>query len=544
MFAGTKRQFFSVFLVVSLIVSSFLPLPFEKVSAEEESYLLKVLHTNDIHSSIDGLGKAAAYMEAERAEADFSLYLDAGDVFSGNPVVDLQEGEPIIRILNEMNLDAMVIGNHEFDYGQEAFARNVELANFPWLSANTEVVDSEIPIEQPEPYFIQEMDGFTVGILALTQTPPATAPAGIVGLEFHPYAETVEEYAYIRDEVDVLIGLTHIGYGADRELAEQFDEFFDVIIGGHTHTVLQEPVVVNGTPIVQTGANLSNIGNLSIEIDADTMDVINVEGFLQPVDELTETNAEIQAMIDEYNAEMDEVLAQVIGYTETGLSRDERYEQDAPLGNFWTDAMREYVQADMAFTNNGGIRANIEPGEITAGDIYTVEPFANEVMEMEMTGAAIRDVIEYSYNRRNQIDLQTSGLHYTIFTDEEGNLVDVELVLNGEPLDMGEKYRVAVSDYTATGGGGYDFVGEVIQPSAGFMTNAMIDFAQSITAAGEYINYESEGRISVELYEEEAEEAPPQPGPPAHAGPPAHSGAPAHAGPPAHAGKNGNSGRE
>ncbi|TMW72361.1 bifunctional metallophosphatase/5'-nucleotidase [Alteribacter natronophilus] len=529
----SHRKVMSMMLVLGLLFSPFM-IPAGSGSAEEGNFELNVLHTNDIHSSIDDLAKTAAYIDSVRDDSEYSLYLDAGDIFSGNPVVDLQEGEPLINILNEMSVDAMVIGNHEFDYGQEAFARNEDLANFPWLSANTEVIDEDIPIEQPDPYIIKDMGEFTVGILALTQAPPATAPAGIVGLEFHPYEETVEQYEYLKDEVDVLIGLNHIGFGADRQVAESFPGLFDVIVGGHTHTVLQEPNTETGTPIVQAGANNNYVGNLSIEIDRETQEVVGVEGFLQEVEELTEANSEIQKMIDDYNAEMDEILAEVIGYTNTGLDRDTRYEEDAPLGNFWTDAMREYVQADIALTNNGGIRASIEPGEITAGDIYTIEPFANEIMEIEMTGHAIKDVIEYSYNRRDQLDLQTSGMHYTILTDEEGKLVDVDMYLGGEPMNLDDKYVLAIPDFLGTGGSGYNFEGNVIRPGAGFMTNAMIDFAETFTSQGEDIDYTSEGRITVELYEEEEDDEskrPPHAGKP---GKPPHAGTP---GPPEHAGR-------
>src|SRR5690606_23611148 len=145
-------------------------------------------------------------------------------------------------------------------------------------------------------------------------------------------------------------------------------------------------------------------------------------GRLQPVAELIETDQAVQAAIERFQREMEDMLGEVIGFTATGLSGEGGYEGDAPIGNFWTDAMRAMYGTEIAVTNNGGIRNVIAPGPITRGDIYRIEPFQNHVMKMEMTGRALYDVIRYSYTReeRNRIDLQTSGLHYTIVTDPAG----------------------------------------------------------------------------------------------------------------------------
>ncbi|TMW72322.1 peptidoglycan-binding protein [Alteribacter natronophilus] len=488
------KQIYAVALAVLLVFTVFAP----GGHAEEDSsgeLELKILHTNDIHAAIDPLGKAAAYINEEREAAERSLYLDAGDIFSGNPVVDLEYGKPLIEILNSMELDAMVIGNHEFDYGQEHFQARVEESDFPWISANTIVTDDTIAIEQPEPYMEFDLDGLSVGILGLTQSPPATAPSGLVGLEFPDPVETAREYAHKADEVDVFIGLTHVGYSVDQRLAEEV-EFFDLIVGGHSHTVLEEPSVVNGTPIVQTGANSNNVGNVTITLDEDSLDVTGVDGFLQNTEELTEVYQPTQDIIDYWNDKLDELLDQEIGYSNTGLSRDPRYDRDVQLGNFWTDAMRITAGADMAFTNNGGIRASIDPGTVMMRDIYTVEPFANEITVIAMTGEAIYEEIKYSFERRNSLDLQTSGANYTIYT-RGGEFYDVDIRLDGETIDMESTYTVAVADFLATGGSGYTFDGERLA-DYGLMTTAMIELAENYTAAEEPIDYaDGEGRIEI-----------------------------------------------
>ncbi|MRX71238.1 multifunctional 2',3'-cyclic-nucleotide 2'-phosphodiesterase/5'-nucleotidase/3'-nucleotidase [Bacillus lacus] len=468
-------------------------------AAEGETIELKVLHTNDIHAKVNDFGKIAAYIENQRSQSQYSMYLDAGDIFSGNPVVDLQFGKPIVSLLNDMGLQAMAIGNHDFDYGQEETVARMAESNFAWLSANTEVTgNTHVPFPQPEPYKIFDVNGLSVGVFSLTETPPSTAPANIKGINFHNPIETAKKYAHLKDETDILIALTHQGYTEDRKLAEQVD-FFDVIIGGHSHTTLNAPAIVNGTPIVQTGGNAENVGNLTIQYQPETGKVVSVQGFLQKVSALTAVNASIQAKVDAYNAEMEELLGEVIGSTETGLNRSGNL--DTQLGNFWTDSIRHYTNADVALTNSGGIRANIPAGSIKVNDIFVIEPFANEIMKIEMTGAALKNVIEYSYTRggRNRIDLQTSGLHYKILTNNTGRYIGSELTVNGEPVKADQTYIVAVGDYIGTGGSGYEFAGTVLEATSGFMTSAMIDYAKHLTSEGKAINYAANQRIAIEV---------------------------------------------
>jgi 2',3'-cyclic-nucleotide 2'-phosphodiesterase (5'-nucleotidase family) len=486
-----------------------------EVTATESSddFEMTIFHTNDIHASIDDFGRLSYFLNQQRASLDNTLYLDAGDIFSGNPVVDLQDGEPLINLLNAVNLDLMTIGNHEFDYGQEVFQYRRDESNFNWISANTQVVDPSIPIEQPDPFEIFEFGEFTVGVLGLTENPPATNPAGLVGLEFGDYAETALEYEYLRDEVDIFIALTHIGISADRRLAEEV-EFFDLIIGGHSHTALSEPEVVNGTPIAQAGSNARNVGVLNLLVDGESGEV-SVDGRLQPVSEVNGIDENVQSMVNQYNEETEELLSEVLGLTNTGLNRDDRWLRDVALGNMITDAIRTFANTDIAITNNGGIRASIAAGDITARDIFTVDPFGNHITILEMTGHELQEVIAYSFHRSlnsygPQVDLQTSGLTYIIYTDEEGLYADSDLFINGEPMDMEQTYRIATNNFIVTGGDGYDFSkARIITEDAGQVTNALIQYVQDVTAAQGAVDYEeTEGRIQVLPLAEQAPEVP------------------------------------
>lgn len=499
MLANRKKSSLHVLRFLSIIALTFLILigfsTDYSTAVEDDNKKVTIIHTNDIHAQIDDFGKLAAYKTSEENDSDIFFYVDAGDIFSGNPVVDINTGAPIVDLLNQVGLDLIGIGNHEFDYGVEELNKRIEEADFTFLSANTDVLNSEF--EQPEPYEIIEKDDVTFGFIALTQAPPATAPKNIVGIQFNDYSETLSQYEQLRDEVDVLIGVNHIGLSEDRKLAEEFP-MFDAIIGGHSHTTMSKAEIVNGTTIVQTGSHLNNIGNITIILDGDN-EIQSIDWALQSVEELTEVDEDVQKSIDGYNAEMEELLDEVIGET-TGLPQTGKYEGDVPLGNFWTDAMREYVGADVAFTNNGGIRADIKAGDLTVGDLFNIEPFANQVMEIDMTGEAIRNVLEYSFVRdgRNQIDLQTSGLEYTIHLDVFGDFSEVEIIIDGEPIRDDQVYKAAVPDYIGSGGSGYEFVGDVITNTAGLMTEAMMAYAKSFTEKNEVIDVGVENRIQVE----------------------------------------------
>ena len=478
----------------------------------EQQFQLDVLHTNDIHAKIEDFGRLSGLIDDLRADSEHSLYVDAGDIFSGSPVVDLQYGEPIVALLNEMGLDLMTIGNHEFDYGQDHLQARMEQSEFPWIGANMEVINPTHPVDQPDPYEIFEFDDVSVGIFGLTQAPPATRPAGYIGMEFHDYVETALEYEYLADEVDILIAVNHIGLSADTALAEEV-EFFDAIIGGHSHSTLEEPVVVNGTPIVQAGSDARYLGQSTFTLNKETGDV-DFDFLLNDVSEVDESmmNADIDEMVQAYLDETDELLSEVIGFTNTGLNRDDRWEMDVSLGNFWTDAMRNAVGTDLAFTNNGGIRANIDEGDITAEDIYTTEPFGNEITEITMTGSDLEEVIEHSYTRSAdsygyQVDLQVSGAEYIIYHNEDETFAGVDFFIDGEPMDMDETYSIAINNFMYEGGDGYTMfeeLAELEQEAAGYVAIAMFQYIDELMDTEGAVDYEpTEGRIQMMLAEEE-----------------------------------------
>lgn len=422
----------------------------------------RLVHINDIHAKIDRLPAVAAYVTARRAKGGDCYFINAGDVFSGGPVSDLNKGVPMIQALNAMTTELMALGNHDLDHGPaNTHARRRE-SDFPWLSANAQVVDqTATPIRPFAGYLIKENPlGQKIAFIGLTETPPSTMKTNVVGLHFEsPTAAAQRLIDQLRDRVNAVVLVSHNGLDYDREMAAAV-RGADLIIGAHSHTYLAEPVVVNGVPIVQVGHDAVWIGELLVrQAERFTLQGGADDGACTvSVESLQAEDAAVREIVDHWNSLMSPILDTRIGHSDVPLSSAGRYEGDVALGNIITDAMRAYLGTDIAFFNNGGIRASIPAGEIALKQVYTVLPFGEFIQKVSLTGAQVREVVEYSYSRRNQVDMQVSGFAYTIFTKPGSAELDhVELHAGGAPLDPERPYTVAVVDFIAAGGSGYPF---------------------------------------------------------------------------------------
>lgn len=476
------------------------------VTVEAPVFTVRLLHMNDNHAKIDPLPKVAAYVKAARAEGTELYFINAGDIFSGGPVSDLNQGLPMIALLNAMGLDLLAMGNHDFDHGPAATQARREASRFPWLSANTLVADaSATPIEPFEAGMIFSNElGQRIAFVALTQTPPATAAKNVVGLQFADPVEVAKAYVQeLRSEVNLLVIISHNGHDFDKAMAAQLTGV-DLILGGHTHTNLSKPEVVNGIPIMQAGSDSRFISDLVLRKEGSEVGLFGAGpggASRVTVADLTEVDAAVQAIADMWNERMAATLKVTIGSTAVALDRDTRYAMDSNLGNLITDAMAWYMETDIAFTNNGGIRASIPAGAISMEDVYTVLPFGNWVVSLTLTGEQLEEVVRYSYTRRNQLDLQTSGLSYVIYTKPNSTELErLEIFVGGQPLDPKKRYTVAVPDFIGAGGSGYPFpkMAPVNDQSAD--VDAII-VGEFIRVMGKLDYPQTEGRIQIKQTE-------------------------------------------
>ena len=415
--------------------SNTIPQEVEKVNEN-----IIILHMNDIHADISHFPKIAAYVKELREANDNVFLFSAGDLFSGNPIVDQHSkpGYPMIDIMNKLQFDVSTIGNHEFDYGQEILNKRIDQANFPFICAN---IDSENAVlNQPNAYTtITSSEGFKLIVLGLIETGtkigdryiPSTHPDKVKGINFPYYKTEIKNYTNLKKDDNLFVVLSHLGEGSDVELAKNNDEI-DLIIGGHSHKVILNPYEKNNALICQAGSKGRYIGRIDIEIKDGL--VLSKTAKLIEVEKLTETDAEIASLVSEYNnnPDLDKVIAQNLA----------KFNNKDEIGALMTDAVNWKLNTDIAFQNSGGIRSWLPFGDITVKHIYELDPFNNEIIIYKMTCDEIRSLL----NSTGSGDLKVAGINYRYM--EQGG-VQLENY-NGTKLDENKTYKVGLSSYIAS----------------------------------------------------------------------------------------------
>jgi 2',3'-cyclic-nucleotide 2'-phosphodiesterase (5'-nucleotidase family) len=414
--------------------------------AVDEGTKIVLLHFNDSHARINDFAKIAWLVEEEKKKNPNVFLLNGGDNFSGNAVVDqyIPKGEPILQILNKLKTDVMVLGNHEFDYGQEILKRAMEKATYPVLCANLKVEGGIIP--QPAPYTILKTgNGIKIAVLGLTQIDkdtklPHAHPGKLKGLVFSEEIETAKKFRHLRKGNQVFIALSHLGYDGDEKLAEEMGEL-DVIIGAHTHTVIMNPTEVNRVLITQAGSYTRYLGR--VEIVVKDGKVTSKKGELIDVRACKNEIPEIKEMIKRFNDNPQ--LKKVIASIPMELVGK------GALGNLITDAVKHIHHLDIALHNEGGIRSFRLGPDVRMGDIFKLLPFGNDIIQFEMTTDEINDLITYSFLKYGRVDLRCSGMEYTVVLTPEKKVKEVILTdESGKLLDESRTYKVGINSYIAT----------------------------------------------------------------------------------------------
>jgi 2',3'-cyclic-nucleotide 2'-phosphodiesterase (5'-nucleotidase family) len=412
----------------------------------EEGKLTEVvlLHTNDMHAEINHFARLAHLAEAERRAHEHVFLLSAGDIFSGNPVVDFYEekGQPMITLMNRLGYEVSTLGNHEFDYGQEVLASRLSEARFPFIAANVETGGTLLP--EIAPFHILEAGPVEIMLLGLLETNnnglPSTHPERVQGINFTDPLEAAAPFVAQAADYDALVGLTHLGFRTDRRLAQRYPAF-DLIIGGHSHTLIDRPSTENGVLITQAGDDLSYVGKVVLKFRGE--ELVEQQASIISLEDWADEDEALAGEIAEFNN--NESLLQVIGQAEAPIRGK------SELGALFTDALVVGHELDFAFQNDGGIRiAEIPAGEITVRQIYEMDPFGNEVIKFSMTTEEIKSLIRNSFNRRNSPDLRIGGGTYTIRTAGDGAAEEVILRDEaGNDLPDGQSYTVGMNSYIA-----------------------------------------------------------------------------------------------
>lgn len=488
-------------LVITVVVNQYVANPLPPV--KEENFVLSLMHFNDTHAHLDNVAKRVTAVKEVRTQKPDALLLDAGDVFSGTLYFNEFLGEADIEFMNLMKVDAMTFGNHEFDLGSspeghQKLVEFIQAAQFPFVSSNvdfskdelfTGLFNTRIANETDElngniyTGIVKEVNGEKVGIFGLTtaDTADISSPGAIT---FSDYIEEAQKMVaeFEKMGVNKIVAITHIGYDDnpaidnDLELAKAV-EGIDVIVGGHSHTALKEPVFINDkqqpTIIVQAGQYGESLGTLDVAFDKNGV-VIEHNGELIKIGDKAD-DPEAAKLLKKYSDQIDAIKNKETGAIAVKALENPRDKansvrrNETPLGNVITDGMlakaKTYApDVIMAMQNGGGIRSAIDQGPITVGEVITVLPFGNTLATMRLSGKEIKQAFETSlrsYPGENGGFLHVSGAKVEFDSSKPvGERVtsikynagdDVYVDIEAETM-----YTIATNAFTAKGGDGFD----------------------------------------------------------------------------------------
>ena len=464
--------------------------------AASADYSLTILHTNDFHSRFEpiskydstcsgednaagecfgGSARLVTALEDAKARLDNYLLVDGGDQFQGTLFYTYYKGKLAAEMMNKMGYDAMTVGNHEFDDGPEVLRGFVDSVDFPVLMSNADISGEPLLSDAIMKSTIIEKNGEKIGLIGLTPQDTDELASPGPNIVFTAPADAVQgEVDKLAEEgVNKIIVLSHSGYKVDISVAENTTGV-DVIVGGHTNTLLGEmdgaegpyPTMVGDTAIVSAYAYGKFLGELNVTFDDDGK-VVSAEGAPLIMDASV---AEDEATVDriaEAAAPLDEIRNKVVAETSDEIvgSREMCRAEECPMGNLVADAMLDRVKdqgIDVAISNGGGLRASIDAGEVTMGEVLTVLPFQNTLSTFQVTGATMVEALE---NGVSQIEEgagrfpQVAGLKFVISPDaptgERVSEIMVEMDGEWQPLDPEATYGMVSNNFVRNGGDGY-----------------------------------------------------------------------------------------
>jgi len=429
-----------------------------------------LLHTNDIHGHflpeeakwLDGepeIGGFAAIDEVvNQAEQvwgrDRVLLVDGGDLSTGTPLSDLHvrgsQGGAMLEFLEAIGYDAWVLGNHEFDKGFENIEAMVQASQVPVISSNLHSPDGGLALKGQLSSTIVKAGGVTVGLIGATTTglDHLASPATMARIVVKDPIETVQaEIDRLDPLTDLLVVVSHIGLPADRALAQGVVGL-DVIVGGHSHTRLEQFEIVNDVYILQAGSYGRSIGEARLQVKDDAIAAFEWRRKdLVADDERPPASADVTALVGKYEQMIEAEFGTEIAKLDYPMERSSA--GASTLGNWITSQLRHATKSDVGLYNAGGIRADFSKGPITRGDVFQVFPFSNAVVQFEVTGSELLGIVLDNLNNNKDGKhgvMQTSGIRLT-WQERLGSPEVVSFIVNGKAFSPEQTYTVATNSY-------------------------------------------------------------------------------------------------
>ncbi|MBB3993337.1 5'-nucleotidase [Sulfitobacter undariae] len=456
-------------------------------------YNLTILHTNDFHARFEpiskydgpcasedntagdcfgGTARLVTAIKDARARTNNAILVDGGDQLQGTLFYSYYKGKMAAEMMNKLGYDGMTVGNHEFDDGPEVLASFMSAVQFPILMSNADVSAEPLLADKLAKSTVIERGGEKIGLIGLTpeDTHELASPGDKVTFSDPIAAVQGEVDKLTAQGVNKIIVLSHSGYGVDQAVAAATTGV-DVIVGGHTNTLLSNtneraegpyPTMVGNTAIVQAYAYSKYLGELNVTFD-DAGNITAATGEPILIDASITEDAETVARIAELAAPLEEIRSKVVAQTAEPIvgDRDVCRARECTMGNLIADAMLARVAdqgIQIAYQNSGGIRASIDAGAVTMGDVLTVLPFQNTLSTFQITGAVLVEALE---NGVSQIEEgagrfpQVAGMTYAFDAKAPvGNRIS-DVMIGGAAVDLEKTYGVVSNNYVRNGGDGY-----------------------------------------------------------------------------------------
>jgi 5'-nucleotidase len=426
-----------------------------------------ILHSNDMHGDffaemrgeeghlIGGLALLSGYINRVRKEEENVLYVIAGDMVQGSIIDTEYKGISTIELMNYIAPDVVTLGNHEFDYGLPHLLFLERMANFPIVNANLYLKPYQKRLMQP--YHIVKMAGFDILFIGIIteKVIDALKTDSMIG-SFISLEEASHEVgricnAYKGDDIDLTVLLTHIGFESDLELAKMLNPEWgvDMIIGGHTHTVLDMPVEINGVLVTQAGVGTDQIGRFDIVVDDDTNSIVDYKWQLIPItDQIAEPDEGLHEFINSFKDVVDRKYNAVISKFSTVMTHPVR-EVETALGNLVADGLAEYTESDVVMVGSGSIRSKELGPVLTLGDFISCFPFDDALTRFTVTGGQLKRMFAHAMRPANRDGegecYQVNCGVRAVYNDAKQELESLDV--HGKPVDGEALYTVVLQGY-------------------------------------------------------------------------------------------------
>lgn len=425
------------------LMIALLMVPFALASWAQNKKEVHILSANDMHAAIECFPRLCFVADSLRALYPDLLILSAGDNRSGDPINDMYEipAYPMVSLMNIVGFQASTLGNHEFDSGQEGLAKLITMSNFPYLCSNIQpAAKTGIHVR---PWQMFDVGGVRMAIIGVTALgpmgKPESHPDNMTDIEFSDPLQTIQQYKYLRNQSDVVLLLSHMGYEDDVKLSAELP-WVDLIVGGHSHTQIKGGEMHNGLLITQNVNRLARVTHITLTVENGKVTDKKAENIA--IKGVKRENKVVAKLTDYFtnNPAFDEILA----VNDKPLST---YEE---LGCLMTDAYLKAANADISLQNYGGVRYDtLSVRGISVKDVLQLDPFQNTLVEMTVTGNEFIDILKMCFvNDQVRFPLISGATAEYVLDADKKNVKKVVLYgPDGKKLNLKKTYRVVTNNY-------------------------------------------------------------------------------------------------